>query len=363
MNYVGVMDNESINNSIVIWRQIMNIVKWIEKDKYIYFKMYQGLKGTYRYDLDKDKVEVLTENQDMEEGKCDYFGVSSLDCYVVFIPYQGNNFVIYNVDDGTFTYLPKNKKARYRSGASYNRCLWFFSDKSIRETAVLNIDNMRFEYPFSNCIDDCECNSYSDVCLYKNHIYICSREKDTLIKVDVINNSWEKIIIDSQCITYSTIIHYQNKFYLSGDNNYITVWGDDGVIERYSFPDDCTYNNNKAGWWNARFSDCIVLNDYILFAPLYCRSIVSLNLKTKEIKTIYSCDEGVLSWGINQFKNEAMLMLITEKGAIKEQMLLDCNNVRETQLFALPEDIDLSFLRYEYFKEELNVFINKLINS
>lgn len=340
----------------------MNISRWVQKDNRIYFKNFQGYVGTYYYDLNEDRIDILPENRDRNEGMSDYFAVCQIEQNVVFIPYYGRDFVIYNIKDNSFKYLQKKENVTYRSCVQCNGKLWVFPEESIRDVAILIVDEMSLYYPFKEDKDDCCFNLHSDVSWDGEAIYCCTKEEGTVVKIDTNNYGWEKKKVGSTDTLYATIIKVPNGFYLSGEEDNITYWAEDGKVEKYRLPEVALQDEEKFVW-HARFSDCIMLNDFIIFAPLYCRSVISFNVNTKEMKAIYNCDKGIHSWGLSYFRDKVHVTLRDVETTIKSHLLLDENGAIETNLFNLPEDIDLCFLGYEFSENALKTFIKKLVNS
>ena len=279
----------------------------VEVDKKLYFKS-RYIAGTFCYDLTDNVTRLISETgKDKPLFKLlDYYLAVEYKEYVVFPPFLGDKFTIYNTKNGEFIYLFKRQNCLYRSYAVVNQRLYLFTLDS-SETTILEEENGKFYFTYL-------CDSVRDVKSIKingcdcvgNYIVLASQSPNELVVYDTLQKRFDIVSINMGGMVAWTIHCIENSIWITGNQPVIYVIHEDlhTIIKTIELSEKYIGGNKLS--WDMCFSMGEIVGKYIFYAPMNYRAVTRVNASTNEIETIMPIDDDKYSWGINYVSDNCM---------------------------------------------------------
>jgi len=332
------------------------------QDSFIFKSRYSP--GTYCYHCIDKTIALLEEKEEnMDKQKYAYLHSIAYQNFIIFPPYFANQFTIYDNKEKKFFYLNKKIKNAYYSGLIYkDRCI--FLTNNFAELTELSIKNNEIflSYPLLNKAE-ISVYSFRDICQIEEKVYVPCREKDTILEYNLDNHQMRIIKVETGGMNIKTIYFDGIYFFLSGNLPFVYRISRDlkSKIDKISLPED--YIKTKEFGWDIIFSQGLMYNEYIFYAPVYYRAVIRIHRTTLEVKVIYPVKDESYSWGIKKFGEGKIYIDFVEDESFKENVVIDPEgNVLEKNIFQPNMNALTAFNFIEYRAGILEFLIEQVKN-
>ncbi len=311
----------------------------VEAGKKLYFKS-RYIPGTFCYDLTNNNTRFIVENENEKPDfmPLDYYWAVKYKDYIVFPPFLGAKFTIYNINENKFIYLDKRKNCIYRSHIVINKKYYLFTLNS-NETTILEENNGKFSlsYPSDLTSDTrVKINNYGECCCNGDDILLASANPNELITYSIKQNRFDTVNIDMDGMIAYTIHSNGEYIWVTGDRPVIYIIDKklQTVLKRINMP--LEYHLEKINTPKMCFSMGAIVDNFIFYAPMSYKAVVRVDTQTNEIEMIMPFADDMYSLGISYVTENCLhINMIKDEKKHWSYFIDYAGNIREKNVFKI----------------------------